>query len=61
MTPNDDPNAFIKGVFGSDVSLNEIETVVNQYRRMFDACSVPERTRKMIMGGTLSQMLGLAA
>jgi predicted TIM-barrel fold metal-dependent hydrolase len=58
-TPNDDPNAFIKIVFGSDVSLNEIESVVNQYRRMFDACNVPERTRQMIMGGTLTQMLGL--
>jgi len=57
-TPNDDPNAFIKIVFGSDVSLNEIESVVNQYRRMFDACNVPERTRQMIMGGTLTQMLG---
>jgi len=57
-TPNDDPNAFIKIVFGSDVSLNEIESVVNQYRRMFDACNVPERTRQMILGGTLTQMLG---
>jgi len=57
-TPNDDPNAFIKIVFGSDVRLNEIESVVNQYRRMFDACNVPERTRQMIMGGTLTQMLG---
>jgi len=60
-TPNDDPNAFIKIVFGSDVSLNEIESVVNQYRLMFDACNVPERTRQMIMGGTLIQMLGLPA
>ena len=58
-TPNDDPNAFIKIVFGSDVSLNQIESVVNQYQRMFDACNVPERTRQMIMGGTLTQMLGL--
>jgi hypothetical protein len=60
-TPNNDPNAFIKIVFGSDVSLNEIESVVNQYRCMFNACNVPERTREMIMGGTLIQMLGLPA
>jgi hypothetical protein len=33
--------------------------VANQYHAMFDACNVPERTRKMIMGGTLSKMLGL--
>src|SRR5215831_13561936 len=58
-TPNDDPNAFIKIVFGSDVRLNQIESVVNQYRRMFEACNVPQRTRQMIMGGTLTQMLGL--
>jgi predicted TIM-barrel fold metal-dependent hydrolase len=58
-TPNSDPSAFIKIVFGSDTDLDGIEAVVNQYRAMFDACDVPERTRKMIMGGTLSKMLGL--
>ncbi|PYU65415.1 MAG: hypothetical protein DMG56_03500 [Acidobacteria bacterium] len=58
-TPNNDPNAFIKIVFGSDTDLNEIESVANQYHAMFDACDVPERTRKMIMGGTLGKMLGL--
>ena len=58
-TPNDDPSAFIKIVFGSDVDLNEIESVAKQYRAMFNACDVPERTRRMIMGGTLAQMLGL--
>jgi len=58
-TPNNDPNAFIKIVFGSDVGLDEIESVANQYRAMFDACGIPERTRRMIMGGTLAQMLGL--
>jgi hypothetical protein len=26
---------------------------------MFEACNIPERTRKMIMGGTLVKMLGL--
>jgi predicted TIM-barrel fold metal-dependent hydrolase len=59
-TPNNDPSAFIKIVFGSDTDVDGIEAVVNQYRAMFDACDVPERTRKMIMGGTLSKMLGLA-
>ncbi len=58
-TPNNDPSAFIKLVFGSDTALEGVETVVNQYRAMFDACDVPERTRKMVMGGTLSKMLGL--
>jgi len=58
-TPNNDPSAFIKIVFGSDTDLDGVEAVVNQYRAMFDACDVPERTRQMIMGGTLSKMLGL--
>jgi hypothetical protein len=58
-TPDDDPSAYIKLVFGSDVRLDLIESVVNQYRSMFDACDVPDRTRKMIMGGTLAKMLGL--
>jgi hypothetical protein len=58
-TPNNDPSAFIKVVFGSDTDLNEIESVVKQYHDMFEACNVPERTRKMIMGGTLAKMLGL--
>jgi len=58
-TPNNDPSAFIKIVFGSDTDLNEIESVVKQYHDMFEACDVPERTRKMIMGGTLGNLLGL--
>lgn len=40
-----------------DVSLNQIEAMVNQYRRMFDVCNVSVRTRQMIIGGTLTQML----
>lgn len=58
-TPEDDSNAFVKLVFGSDVALNEIEGVLKQYRAMFNACDVPEATRKRIMGGTLAKMLGL--
>ena len=58
-TPENDPSAFIKLIFGSDTSLGEIESVVSQYHALCDACDVPERTRKMIMGGTLRQMLAL--
>jgi hypothetical protein len=58
-TANNDPSAFIKIVFGSDTDLDGVEAVVKQYGAMFDACDVPEKTRKMIMGGTLSKMLGL--
>src|SRR5215467_3029036 len=58
-TPNDDLSAFVKIVFGSDTELHNIEGVKAQYLAMFEACDVPESTRKMIMGGTLSKMLGL--
>jgi len=58
-TPNNDPSAFIKIVFGSDIPLDEIESVVRQYQALFEACDVPLQTRKMIMGGTLAKMLNL--
>ena len=58
-TPNNDPSAFVKLVFGSDTELKSIEGVIKQYHDMFEACDVPERTRKMIMGGTMSKFLGL--
>src|SRR5437867_1554922 len=58
-TPNNDPSAFIKLIFGSDTDLDEIESVVKQYHDMFEACDVRERTRKMIMGGTFANRLGL--
>ena len=58
--PDSDPSAFGKIVFGSDNGLDGIESVVNQYRALFEACGIPAHTRKMIMGGTLSSMLGLS-
>jgi predicted TIM-barrel fold metal-dependent hydrolase len=58
-TPTNDPSAFVKLVFGSDTELKGIEGVIKQYHAMFEACDVPERTRKMIMGGTMSKFLGL--
>jgi hypothetical protein len=60
-TPNNDPSAFIKLVFGSDTSLEDIENVVGRYRALFDACDVPASTRRMILGGTMSQFLKLPA
>jgi predicted TIM-barrel fold metal-dependent hydrolase len=60
-TPDNDPSAFVKLVFGSDSGLDGIDRVIGQYRALFDACDVPEPTRKRIMGGTLSKLLGLPA
>jgi predicted TIM-barrel fold metal-dependent hydrolase len=58
-TPNHDPSAFTKLVFGSDCSPKDVEKVVTQYQAMFDACAVPESARKLILGGTLAQILGI--
>jgi uncharacterized protein len=55
----DDPSAYSKLVFGSDVKPSEIESVVRQYRALFDACDVPPQTRQLVMGGTLAKMLKL--
>src|SRR5690349_1226820 len=58
-TPDNDPSAFSKLVFGSDTSLDAIEHVIGQYRSLFEACGVPERTQKLVMGDTLSKIFNL--
>ena len=60
-TPEDDPSAFVKLVFGSDEGIDGIAPALDQYRAMFDACDVPMHTRKLILGGTLTKILGLTA
>ena len=58
-SPENDPSAFVKLVFGSDTSLDAIERVLAQYRALFEACDVPARTQSLILGGTLAKILGL--
>jgi uncharacterized protein len=58
-SPEGDPSAFVKLVFGSDTSLDGIEQVLAQYRALFEACDVPAHTRSLILGGTLAKILGL--
>jgi uncharacterized protein len=58
-SPEGDPSAFVKLVFGSDTTLDGIERVLTQYRTLFEACDVPARTQSLILGGTLAQILGL--
>jgi len=53
-TKSPDPSAYSKLVFGSDTTLDQIEGMIASYRALFDACEVPEHTRSLIMGGTLS-------
>jgi len=59
-TPNNDSSAFSKLVFGSDTSLDSIESVIGQYRALFQACGVPDSTQKLVMGGTLSKVFKLS-
>lgn len=58
-TPEKDPSAFVKLVFGSDTDLEGIERVLAQYRAMLNACNVPARTQKLILGGTAATILRL--
>jgi uncharacterized protein len=58
-TLENDRSAYAKIVFGSDTNLADIESVVHQYQALFDACDVPMRTRRMIMGGTVAKILNL--
>lgn len=60
-TPNNDPSAFTKIVFGSDTSAKNVGHVLSQYYAMFDACGVPESARKLVLGGTLAKILNLPA
>ncbi len=57
--PGDDPSPYCKIVFGTDTNMKNIDTVIGRYQAMFDACDVPEKTRKMIMGGTMAKLLNL--
>src|SRR6201996_3599706 len=60
-TPENNPSAFSKIVFGTDTPPSGAEHVLSQYNAMFDANHVPDSARKLILGGTLSKIFGLPA
>jgi predicted TIM-barrel fold metal-dependent hydrolase len=60
-TPEKNPSAFTKIVFGSDTSPSGAEHVLGQYNAMFEANGVPESARKLVLGGTLAKIFGLPA
>jgi uncharacterized protein len=60
-TPDKNPSAFSKIVFGTDTAPSGAEHVLSQYNAMFDANNVPESTRNLVLGGTLSKIFGLPA
>lgn len=59
--PENNPSAFSKIVFGTDTSPENAHHVLSQYNAMFDANGVPDSTRKLVLGGTLSKIFGLPA
>ncbi len=59
--PENNPSAFSKIVFGTDTSPENADHVLSQYNAMFDANGVPDSTRKLVLGGTLSKIFGLPA
>ncbi|MGC1907797.1 MAG: amidohydrolase family protein [Candidatus Acidiferrum sp.] len=61
QTPDNNPSAFTKIVFGTDTSPAGADHVLSQYNAMFDACGVPDSARKLVLGGTLSKIFGLPA
>jgi uncharacterized protein len=60
-SPDNDPSAFSKLVFGSDTGLDQIESMVGRYRSLFKDCEVTGHTQKLIMGATLSKTFNLLA
>ena len=58
-TPENNPSAFVKLVFGSDTELENIEGVLRQYGEMLAACGVPADAQRLILGGTMAKILGL--
>jgi predicted TIM-barrel fold metal-dependent hydrolase len=50
-----------KILFGTDVRIDLMGDVMNDYRRLMDAVGLAEETRSAIMGGTAAALLGLGA
>ena len=51
--------AFEKLVFGTDEAPERLDNMLSRYEDMFDACQVPEESRRKIYGGTLAKLLGV--
>lgn len=59
-TPKSGAHAFERIVFGSDVfdgELEEFDRELERYRKMLDACSVPQEAQANIFAGTLWRIL----
>jgi len=52
-------HAWAKIVFGSDVAINLIEDVMNDFQRTMDAIGLRPDLQELVFGGTMARMLGL--
>jgi predicted TIM-barrel fold metal-dependent hydrolase len=51
--------AFEKLVFGTDEDPANLDTVLARYEALFEACRVPEASRRKVYGETLAGILGI--
>jgi len=54
-------HAWAKIVFGSDVDIELIEDVVNDYQRTMDTVGVRPDLQEAVFGGTMAKLLGLSS
>ncbi len=55
--PSGTPHAFEKLVFGTDN--DPLEVSIDRYRRLLDACQVPDPVRRKVFAGTMIRLLEL--
>jgi predicted TIM-barrel fold metal-dependent hydrolase len=58
-SPSDAVYAFEKLVFGTDEAPEAIDNMLGRYEAMLEACSVPEKSRRLIYGETMARLLGI--
>ena len=51
-------HAWAKIVFGSDVAINLIEDVMNDFQRTMDAIGLRKDLKDLVFGGTMAKLLG---
>jgi predicted TIM-barrel fold metal-dependent hydrolase len=51
--------AFEKLVFGTDEPPERLDNMLSRYEDMFNACQVPEATRKNVYGANMARLLGI--
>ena len=58
-SPPDAVYAFEKLVFGTDEPPEALDNMLGRYEAMLEACGVPEKSRRLVYGGTMGRILGI--